>query len=101
MASCVLQVCDLMTGRGYVYVRRDGSPELLAATNRRVAQRLLWTALAMSSPDKPVSFGDVTAEQQWALDVALAAGLRIGNEGFLCVRHLRPPAPYLPSGRFL
>ena len=94
-------VSDLMTGSGYCYVDRRGSPALLAATNRRVAQRLLWSALAMSSPDESVSFGDVTAEQQWAVDVALAAGLTVRNEGYVCVRHMRPPAPYLPSGRYL
>ena len=96
-----LHVCDLMTGSGYCYVDRRGSPALLAATNRRIAQRLLWSALAMSTPEQPVSFGDITAEQQWAIDVGLAAGLAVRNEGYLCVRHMRPPAPYLPSGRYL
>ena len=96
-----LEICDLMTGSGYCYARPDGSPVLLAATNRRIAQRLLWSALARSSPDTALDFGDITAEQQWAIDVALAAGLSVHNEGYLCLRHMRPPAPYLPSGHFL
>jgi GNAT superfamily N-acetyltransferase len=96
-----LEVCDLMTGSGYCYVHPSGGPVLLAATNRRIAQRLLWSSLATSSPDVAVEFGDITAGQQWALDVALAAGLSIYNEGYLCVRHMQPPAPYLPSSHFL
>lgn len=96
-----LLVSDLLTGSGYCYVAPNGSPLLLAATNRRVAQRLLWASLAMSTPDQPVWFGDVTADQQWAVDVALAAGLTIRNEGYLCLRRMRPPKPYLPSGHFL
>ena len=101
LAEFRLEVCDLMTGSGYCYVHPHGAPVLLAATNRRIAQRLLWSSLAMSTPDVAVEFGDITAGQQWALDVVLAAGLSIHNEGYLCLRHMQPPAPYLPSGHFL
>jgi GNAT superfamily N-acetyltransferase len=100
-AEFALLVSDLMTGSGYCYVDGGGAPAVLAATNRRIAQRLLWSALAMSSPEVPLAFGDVTAEQQWAVDVALAAGLSLRNEGYVCLRHMRPPTPYLPSAQFL
>jgi len=96
-----LLVCDQLTGSGYCFVERDGTPALLAATSRRVASRLLWEALARTQPDKPISFGDVTAEQEWVIDIAFAAGLSVRNEGYLCLRHMRPPAPYLPSAHFL
>ncbi|MBA2532871.1 MAG: GNAT family N-acetyltransferase [Nocardioidaceae bacterium] len=95
-----LLVCDQLTGSGYCHVV-DGSPALLSATSRRVASRLLWEALARSAPAASVSFGDVTAEQEWAVDVALAAGLSVYNEGYLCLRHMRPPTPYLPSAHFM
>ncbi|MBA2455048.1 MAG: GNAT family N-acetyltransferase [Nocardioidaceae bacterium] len=96
-----LLVCDQLTGSGYCFVETDGSPHVLAATNRRVASRLLWEALARADPASPISFGDVTAEQEWAVDIALAAGLTVRNEGYVCLRHMRPPTPYLPSAHFL
>ena len=43
----------------------------------------------------------LTAAQEWAVDVALTAGLSLRTEGYLCLRHMRPPAPYIPSGAFL
>jgi len=96
-----LLVCDQLTGSGYCFVESDGTPHVLAATSRRVASRLLWEALARSDTATPISFGDVTAEQEWAVDIALAAGLSVHNEGYLCLRHMRPPTPYLPSAHFL
>jgi GNAT superfamily N-acetyltransferase len=99
--GCALLIFDQLTGSGYAYVDADGSPYLVAATNRRIAQRLLWSALAMSSPDEQVDVAGLTADQEWAVDVALAAGLSLGSSGYLCLRHMRPPSPYVPSGHFL
>ena len=99
--ECALLVFDQLTGSGYAYVDTGGSPYLLAATNRRIAQRLLWSALAMSSPAEQVVIAGLTADQEWAVDVALAAGLSLGSSGYLCLRHMRPPSPYIPSGHFL
>jgi len=96
-----LLVCDQLTGSGYCFVEADGTPALLAATSQRVASRLLWEALARSQDGVAISFGGVTAEQEWAVDIGLAAGLAVHNEGYVCLRHMRPPAPYLPSAHFL
>jgi ribosomal protein S18 acetylase RimI-like enzyme len=94
-----LLVCDLLTGRGYAYL--DGPRiGLLAATNRSVAQRLLWAALAHSEPGAEVLVRGITSDQEWAIDVGLAAGLHIGHDAYLALRHMRPPAPYLPSVPF-
>ena len=41
-----LVVSDTSTGSGYAYHAADGTPALLAATNRRTAARLLWECLA-------------------------------------------------------
>jgi hypothetical protein len=38
---------------------------------------------------------------EWAVDVGLAARLDIGQEGYLALRGMREPAPYLASGQFL
>lgn len=96
-----LVVVDRPTGQGYAYVRPGGSVALLAATNMRTAQRLLWECLARSSPGQPVEVGHVSAEQEWAVDVAMAARLEVHPRGYLALRHMRPPAPYLPSGYHL
>lgn len=94
-----LLVCDLLTGSGYAFLDRSAI-NLLAATNRAVAQRLLWAALARTEPHAEVTVRYLTSEQEWALDVGLAAGLRIERDGYLALRNMRPPVPYVPSVSF-
>lgn len=96
-----LLVADRSTGQGYAYVRADGSPYLLAATNRRTAVDLLWECLAASEPGTPVEISHVSAANDWAVDVGMAARLELSAQGFLGLRHQKPPVPYLHSGRFL
>jgi hypothetical protein len=48
-----------------------------------------------------VSVHHITAANQWALDVGLAARLAIYQNGYLCVRQMKPPAPYLHHGSLL
>jgi GNAT superfamily N-acetyltransferase len=96
-----LVVADRTTGSGYVYVHPDGGSYLLAATNRRTATDLLWEALAASSPDSPVSVRHVTAANEWAVDVGMACRMELWTSGYLALRGMKPPAPYLHSGHFL
>ena len=96
-----LVVSDHSTGSGYAYVDADGSPCLLAATNRRTASRLMWEALASSPPGEQLSVHHITAANAWALDVGLAARLAIYQNGYLCLRRMKPPAPYLHHGSLL
>ena len=96
-----LLVCDDLAGSGYCYFDPTGKVELLASTSRRLATRLLTTALLSLDEEAEVRVRDLTAEQQWAVDVGLAAGLRLRNEGYLCLRGMRPPEPYIPSGAYL
>ncbi|HEX6469759.1 MAG TPA: GNAT family N-acetyltransferase [Streptosporangiaceae bacterium] len=86
-------------GRGYVYVDSLGRPSLLAAADREVARKLLWEALAASTERTLVNC--ITTANEWAVDVGLAARLDIGQEGYLALRGLPEPAPYLASGHFL
>ncbi|KRV49911.1 GCN5 family acetyltransferase [Wenjunlia vitaminophila] len=95
-----LLVADTLVGSGYCYLR-DGRVELLAATSRRLATRLLTEALLLVPHGTEVTVADLTAEQDWAIDVGMAAGLTLSNAGYLCVRGMRPPAPYIPSDAFL
>ncbi len=92
-----LLVCDRLTGSGYVYV--DGPRiTLLAATSRNIAQRLLWSALRHAGDEAVIR--TLTADQDWALDVGLAAGLEVQQDAYLALRHMRPPVPYIPSVPF-
>lgn len=96
-----LVVVDRSTGSGYAYVEPGGGPYLLAATNRRTATDLLWETLAASSPDTPCSISHLSAANEWAMDVGMAARMELHSTGYLALRHMKPPAPYLHSGHFL
>jgi GNAT superfamily N-acetyltransferase len=91
-----LVVSESSTGQGYAYL--DGGTALLAATDRRTACRLLWEAIA-SSDD--VLIGHITPENDWAVDVGLAARLQLDQGGYLALRHMRPPKPYLAHGALM
>lgn len=96
-----LVVADRSTGSGYVYVAPGGGSYLLAATNRRTATDLLWEALAASSPQTPVTVPHVTVANEWAVDVGMACRMELWTRGYLALRGMRPPVPYLHSGHFL
>lgn len=95
-----LLVADTLAGSGYCY-RTGGRVVQLAATSKRLASRLLVEALGRMEPGAQARIGIVTAEQDWAVDTALAAGLAVTTRGYLALRGMRPPAPYLPSGSYL
>lgn len=101
LRHCRLFVADDLAGSGYCYLRAQGRVELLAATSRRLATRLLTTALLSLPEGTQATVAYLTAEQQWAVDVGLAAGLELGTVGYVCLRGMRPPTPYVPSGGFL
>ena len=94
-----LFVAETSTGRGYVLATRMG-PAALGATDPQTAAALLWTALAETTDDEP-TVAWLTAGQQWAIDVALAARLALRPSGCLAVRGpLGPMTPYLPAGSY-
>ena len=84
---------------GYAYLDDRGQASLLAAAHPETAQSLLWAALASSQGRTLVNC--ITTPNHWAVDVGLAARLDIGQEGYIAVRDLPVPAPYLASGHFL
>jgi len=94
-----LLVSDSSTGSGYAYVDERGGVALLAATNRRTATRLLWEALARTTSTTPL--GHITAANEWAIDVGMAARLDLQQEGYLGLRGMKPPAPYVHNGALL
>ena len=84
-----------------VYLRETGSPALLAASNRRTAARLLWSAIASAPAGEPVEIGHVTPANEWAVDVGLTARLSVTTRGYLALRGMKPPTPYLPHSSLL
>jgi GNAT superfamily N-acetyltransferase len=96
-----LVVVDGTTGSGYCYLDPGRGPYTLAATNRRTAQRLLWEALAHSDPEQPVQVRNLTGEQDWAVDVLMAARMSLHSRGYLAHRFMKPAVPYVPGPHFL
>jgi predicted N-acetyltransferase YhbS len=91
-----LFVIDTAAGQGYV-VCRDFGPAVLGASSPLAAARLLWTALAEAT--KPIEISWMSHDQQWALDVALDARLRLRPGGSRCVQGaVGAMSPYIPSG---
>ena len=63
---------------------------------------LLATALAEAAPDEPFTVPRLTGDQPWAIELTVAAGLKLGPGGALGVRGAPGPlAPYVPSGAWL
>ncbi|MFJ4669355.1 GNAT family N-acetyltransferase [Kitasatospora purpeofusca] len=93
-------VADTLAGSGYCY-REGGEVRLLAATSKRIATRLLREALARVPEGVEARVEALTAEQEWALDVGLELGLSVETRGYLGLRGMRPPAPYIPNGGLL
>jgi GNAT superfamily N-acetyltransferase len=99
LRSWRLLVSDTSTGAGYAYLNERGQLALLAATNRRTAERLLWAALADGPAEVTVSH--VTPANQWVLDVGFDARLELHQEGYLGLRGMKPPMPYVHNGALL
>jgi len=85
-------------GDGYAYCA-PSRPILVAARDGDTAARLLWECLAGIAGQVVVPH--VTSFNMWAADVALRARLSLRHEGFLGVRAMDPPAPYLHNGPLL
>lgn len=91
----------VLEGRGFAFAK-DGSVSLLAATDEEAARDLLWSALVAGPRGGTVSYDFVTAQNGWAVDVGLEAGLALSAGGPLFTRgRLGTMAPFLPSGAFL
>jgi GNAT superfamily N-acetyltransferase len=97
-----LFIADDVDGRGYAYVRSDGEVLALAASDDVTATALLWRCFAHALDlGKPSGVIDMNAEQQWAIDAAFAARLKVTPAGPVFWRGGRPPPAYLPSGAYL
>jgi GNAT superfamily N-acetyltransferase len=97
-AGCELLVHD---GGGFA-MHRGGSPVLLAAHDDAVATDLLWSCLAGGRSGATVHIDFISEHNDWAVAVALDAGLMLSPDGPMYVRGATGTlAPYLPSGAYL
>ena len=77
----------------------DGQQLMLVAETPSCARRLLWAALSEVGPE--VELYALTAQQSWAVETAIDAGLAIAPDGPVFTRGLEvPPTGWIPSGIF-
>ena len=94
-----LLIAEAGRERGFAVVR-NGAVGSLGATSPALSQQLLWATLALAERPE-VTIDWLTADQQWAIDVALAARLSLGPGPSSCRRTtLGPMTPYLPGGAY-
>ncbi|MBV9291868.1 MAG: GNAT family N-acetyltransferase [Frankiales bacterium] len=97
-----MYVAEDAADRGYAYIR-NGHVVSVAATDEELATRLLWQCLADEGQGsvEQHTISHVTGEQQWAIDVAVAARLSLKPWGPVFWRGRTPPRCYLPDGAYL
>jgi GNAT superfamily N-acetyltransferase len=80
----------------------EGRVRVLAAVDERIAADLLRAVLATTPDGKEAWVGFIDAGNDWAVRVALDAGLEMKRSGAVFVRgDVGPLAPYIPSGAYL
>ncbi len=90
-----------MGDRGFALAHPTHGVWLLVARDDEAATSLLWNALAIAGDSERSLLRWVTGAQDWAIAVAVKAGLRLGATGALCVRgEPGPLRPFVPSGPF-
>jgi GNAT superfamily N-acetyltransferase len=83
-------------------VLRGARAMLLAGRDEAAARTALWAAFAAAGPGATVGVDFLTAGQDWAVAVALDAGLGLSPDGpVFAGGQLGPMAPYVPSGAYL
>jgi len=81
---------------------RGSNVILLGARDEQAAQHMLWGLFVNGPPGATVNVDFLTAGQDWALPVCLAARLALSPDGpMFAGGTLGPLAPYIPSGAYL
>lgn len=95
-AGARVEIVDSGPDRGYAVYRRNRLL-MLGATDEGTAAKVLWRFLAES--DDKVEIWGLTAAQDWAVKVGLAARLKVAGAGALFIDGRdHPPGPWVPSG---
>jgi predicted N-acetyltransferase YhbS len=91
----------VIEGAGWA-VGRDGAPAVVAALDEEAATDLTWSCLTTGEAGAPTHIDFIAQGNDWAVALALDAGLSLTPDGPTFVRgELGPLAPYLPSGAYL
>lgn len=94
--GAAIEVIDSPAGRGFA-VYRPRRLLMLGATDDATAAQVLRRVLREAGDD--IEIGGLTAGQNWAVKVALAARLRVVAAGPLFVQgRPQPPGPWIASG---
>ena len=96
-----LIVLEDRSERAYSFIGDKGVWNL-GATSPRLAARILMASVAEGlEDDGEFTFGPLTGDQQWAIEVALALKLPLVPGASLCIRgEMGPLAPYIPNGAY-
>ena len=78
-----------------VCLLRRGKAPMVAAASETAAGRVLWAGIAEAREDVALPY--VTGNQQWAVEIAVAARLTLKLGDTLCVKGMECPAPYLAT----
>jgi GNAT superfamily N-acetyltransferase len=88
--------------RAFAVLAPAGRVLLLAGRDEEAARTVLWGTIAAAPPGATLSVDFLTAEQQWAIQVALDARLALSPDGPVFTSgDVGPLAPYVPSGAYL
>jgi GNAT superfamily N-acetyltransferase len=91
----------LIENRGFAVVLSNWAAWLLVARDEDSARSLLWAAIEAVGESERGYLNWITGAQQWAIDLAVSAGLRLTAYGALAVRGRPGPlAPFIPTGPF-
>lgn len=87
--------------RGFALAQPGMGVWLLVARDEQAAVALLWSTLDLVGDTERIGVRWITSGQDWAIDVAVRAGLRLSANGALCVSGRPGPLhPFIPSGAF-
>jgi len=91
----------VIDGDGYACAE-NGAILLLAARTDAAAADLLWGAMLSGPRGATVDHRFISADNGWAIDAGLEAGLSLTDCGPIFARgDIGPLAPFLPSGPYL
>jgi hypothetical protein len=87
--------------RGFVATMPGRGLWILAARDEQAATALLWYALTQLQAEPAIEIGWISGRQQRAIDVLLAARLKLSTYGAIATRGaVGPLYPYIPSPTF-
>jgi GNAT superfamily N-acetyltransferase len=90
----------LHADQGYA-LTTDDRIVTLGARHEESATLVLKTMLAEAPPGETIEINWLTSAQQWAIRVAVDAGIELQPYGPVMVRGMDgPPSPYIPSGGY-